>query len=246
MSALIPKVIHYCWFGGSRLPRQANRCMKSWKKFCPDYDIKLWNEENFDVKENQFCSTAYDHAAWAFVSDYVRLAVVSQYGGFYFDVDVELLRPIDPLRQHAAFVGVEQVDGRINTGLGFGAEVGNIAISQMLKQYSEITFSDTDKEKYACPLLNDDAIRSLGYAGVASSEAPAQLEGLISIYPPEYFDPISMGDRARNLLSSNSYSIHHAAYSWGTNRQKFKRKLANKIGLERADRLKTMLRKGFR
>lgn len=224
------------------MPRQALACIDTWKKYCPDYEFKLWNEDNFDINGNAFCRTAYEQGAWAFVSDYARLAVISQFGGFYFDVDVEILRSIDPLREHRAFVGIEQLDGRVNTGLGFGGEKDNKAINRMLREYDEIIYSDDDKEIMTCPLLNDDAIRSFGYAGVGLGEVPLQIDDVITVYPCEYFDPISMGENSRNLLTSNSYSIHHASYSWGTNLQRVKRIIANQIGLERTHKIKSLFR----
>lgn len=92
---MIPKVIHYCWFGCKPLPEDVKRYIKTWKKYCPDYEIKEWNESNFDVKQNQYCREAYEAKKWAFVSDYVRLKVLYDYGGVYMDTDVEVCKPLD-------------------------------------------------------------------------------------------------------------------------------------------------------
>ena len=104
---MIPKVIHYCWFGHGEKPELARKCIASWKKFCPDYEIIEWNEGNFDVKQNGYTQMCYEEKKYAFLSDYVRLLVVAEYGGIYFDTDVELLKSLDQLLDHEAFFGFE-------------------------------------------------------------------------------------------------------------------------------------------
>ena len=122
---MIPKLIHYCWFGHNPLPKDAKRCIRSWKKYCPDYVIKEWNEDNFDISQcPQYVRQAYEAKKWAFVSDYVRLKLVHDHGGVYMDTDVELLKPLDRLLSHKAYFGFEDDGLQINTGLGFGAERG--------------------------------------------------------------------------------------------------------------------------
>ena len=107
---MIPKVIHYCWFGKNELPEDAKRCIASWKKFCPDYEIIEWNETNYDVRKNKYMSDAYDEKKWAFVSDYARIDIIYNYGGIYLDTDVELLRPLDELLKDKMFCGWESRD----------------------------------------------------------------------------------------------------------------------------------------
>lgn len=120
---MIPKKIHYCWFGRNPLPELAVRCIESWKKYCPDYEIIEWNEDNYDINKISYVKEAYQARKWAFVTDYVRLDVVNQYGGIYLDTDVELLKSLDPLLKYKSFFGMEE--GKfIATGLGFGAEKG--------------------------------------------------------------------------------------------------------------------------
>ena len=118
----IPKVIHYCWFGGNPLPKSAEKCIKSWQKYCPDYEIVCWNEENFDITQNRYAKEAYEAGKWAFVSDYARLKVIFDHGGIYLDTDVELLKNIDFLLRNACFFGIQQQDNMCATGLGFGAD----------------------------------------------------------------------------------------------------------------------------
>ena len=106
----IPKTIHYCWFGGNPLPDEALRCIESWKKYCPDYEIKRWDEKNFNINICEYVLSAYREKKWAFVSDYARFWILYNYGGIYFDVDVELLKPIDSIISQGQFVGCEKVD----------------------------------------------------------------------------------------------------------------------------------------
>ena len=104
---MIPKIIHYCWFGGNPLSDDAKRYIASWKKYCPDYEIREWNESNFDINENDYCREAYEQKKWAFVTDYVRLKALYEYGGIYMDTDVEVVKPLDPLLSYDALSGYE-------------------------------------------------------------------------------------------------------------------------------------------
>ena len=121
----IPKIIHYCWFGGGPISPESRKCIESWKKYCPDYKIIEWNEQNFEISQNRYAQQAYEAKKYAFVSDYVRLAVLYEYGGIYLDTDVELVRPLDELLEHKGFIGMEHSApspyGRtllVNTGSG--------------------------------------------------------------------------------------------------------------------------------
>ena len=103
----IPKVIHYCWFGKGKLPKLAENCIASWKKYCPDYKIVCWSEENFDITQNKYAEEAYNAGKWAFVSDYVRLKVLYDEGGIYLDTDVELIKPLDKLIEETGYMGFD-------------------------------------------------------------------------------------------------------------------------------------------
>ena len=104
---MIPKIIHYCWFGGNPLPEDAQKCIASWKKYCPDYEIREWNEENFDIQSNDYVKEAYEAKKFAFVTDYVRLYALIAYGGIYMDTDVEVVKSLDAFLKHKAFSGFE-------------------------------------------------------------------------------------------------------------------------------------------
>lgn len=143
----IPKIIHYCWFGGGPISPESRKCIESWKKYCPDYKIIEWNEQNFEISQNRYAQQAYEAKKYAFVSDYVRLAVLYRYGGIYLDTDVELVRPLDELLEHKGFIGMEHSApspyGRtllVNTGSGVGAEPGCEMIGKMLAAYRNAAF----------------------------------------------------------------------------------------------------------
>ena len=139
---MIPKVIHYCWFGGAEKPASVKRCIKNWQKVCPDYEIREWTEKDFDVRINDYCREAYDAKVWGFVPDFIRLWIIYNHGGIYLDTDVELLKPIDDFLEKDAWFGYMRStnpDGttftEINTGSGFGSVAGNPFLKKLLDQY---------------------------------------------------------------------------------------------------------------
>lgn len=233
---MIPKVIHYCWFGHNPLPKEVKKCIESWRKYCPDYEIVEWNESNFDVHCHPFVESAYKAKAWAFVSDYARLKIIYENGGIYMDTDVELLKNIDFLLDHKMYVGIQQVEMLCNTGLGFGAEPHHPIVKEMLAKYNDLIYSDEISQSIACPYLNDAVIRAHGYK---NSTEVVTIDNL-TVYPPEYMDPISPGD-ANNLLSDNSFSISHYFASWTSGSNKLKRRVVNLIGQERVNKIKKIL-----
>ena len=125
----IPKVIHYCWFGKGEMPKLAKKCIKSWEKYCPGFEIICHNEDNFDLSQNRYMCEAYEAGKWAFVSDFARLKIIYDNGGIYLDTDVELIKPIDDLLEGKGFMGFDE-KGIVATGLGFGAEKGNEIIGE--------------------------------------------------------------------------------------------------------------------
>ncbi len=235
---MIPKVIHYCWFGRNPLPRDVEKCIKSWKKFCPDYEIVRWDEDNFDINCHPFVKEAYAERAWAFVSDFARLKVVLENGGLYFDTDVELLKNPDFLLSEPAFMGVEQIQGYCTTGLGFGAEKGNKVIEKMLEKYDGISLLRQSREELACPALNSSVVEELGFV---NNGVVQHLDG-ITVYPPRYFDPISLGN-TEYLLCDDSVSIHHYSASWTNTGNRLKRKFFRLIGQKNIHKLKKLLKR---
>lgn len=236
---MIPKVIHYCWFGGHDIPANLQKCIRSWKHFCPDYTIKEWNERNFDVQCHPFVYSAYKERKWAFVSDYARLKIIYDYGGIYFDTDVELLKNIDELLNYDCFMGVQQGNSLIASGLGFGAIAGHSMVQEMLVQYDEVSFSSDNVNKIACPILNNLAFEKKGYKFVNEVQ---EFEGTI-IFPPCYFDPYSVGKNAKDLFCDKTISIHHYSASWTKKSQQIKRKMVMAIGQDSAIKIKKLLRR---
>lgn len=232
---MIPKIIHYCWFGGNPYPKTVKRCIASWKKYCPDYEIKLWNESNYDVSKNAWLEQAYRAKKWAFVSDYARLDIIYHEGGIYLDTDVELLKSLDPLLEKKCYIGRENSSGQCNTGLGFGAEKYNPVLEKVLETYHHVAFSETNMADLACPKLNDPVIRS--YGTISDTEI-TELPG-ITVYPPRYFDPYGN----KNLLCDETYSIHHYTSLWTGRNYKLKRKIAICIGQDNVIRIKSCFRK---
>ena len=160
----IPKIIHYCWFGRGKLPKLAEKCIESWKKYCPQYKIVCWNEDNFDINQNKYAREAYEAGKWAFVSDYVRLKVLYDEGGIYLDTDVELIKPLDKLIEDGGFMGFDD-NGVISTGLGFACEKGNKLIEALLADYDGISFirNDGTYDLTPCPDRNTKTMQKLGF-----------------------------------------------------------------------------------
>lgn len=199
---MIPKTIHYCWFGGKQKPKLAQRCIESWKKYCPDYEIIEWNESNFDVNQNPYTKLCYQQQKWAFLSDYVRLWAVFHYGGIYFDTDVEVLRSFDSLLSHEAFYGFESSE-YIASGLGFGAVAHHATTEAMLKKYDALTDEFGNLKTVGCPTLNTEALISLGMKPNGEKQTVA---GAV-LLPVDYLNPL---EDATGIVrkTKNTLSIH--------------------------------------
>lgn len=227
---MIPKVIHYCWFGGGILPELAKKCIASWEKYCPHYQIKQWNESNYDISKNRYMHEAYMARKWGFVPDYARLDIIYEHGGFYFDTDVELIKPIDDLCNLPAFLGMEN-EGRIAAGLGFGAEPNNALILKMKEIYEDRVFINDYEflSTHADPYYQTRLLRGLGLKENCEIQT---IEGA-TIYPPEYFCPKNMLTGIEKI-TEKTYSIHHYDGSWAPSEVRdynnFKWKAFNKYG----------------
>lgn len=156
---MIPKVIHYCWFGNKQKPDIVERCINSWRTYCPDYEICEWNESNYDISKYAYAKEAYSEKYWAFVSDVARLDIILNCGGIYLDTDVELKSGLDTYLENDAFYFFE-CDRRINTGMGFGACAGHFSVDKMLEYYKNRNFLKKGlPDKTPCPMINTDALR---------------------------------------------------------------------------------------
>ena len=149
---MIPKIIHYCWFGRGEKPELAKKCIASWKKLCPDFEIREWNEDNCDYLAMPFTAEAYAAKKYAFVSDVMRLVVLEQYGGVYFDTDVEVLRDISTLLDDEGFIGFENVQF-VNSGQVMAAVPHQPVVQAMIEEYKKLHFANADGSQNAvgCP-----------------------------------------------------------------------------------------------
>jgi hypothetical protein len=206
----IPKTIHYCWFGGSPIPDQFLEYMKSWKKYCPDYEIVRWDESNYDYKKNEYMYEAYKQKKWGFVPDYARLDIINTYGGVYLDTDVELVRSIDDLLCDEAFCGFES-GGFLANGLGFGAEAGFPHIEGQMEAYGKLSFVNPDGSLNMTPgpRYQSEYFRS---KGVRLDNSLQKLDG-ITLYPSDVLAPLGFYNETPHL-TGNTYSIHHYAATW--------------------------------
>lgn len=215
---MIPKIIHCCWFGGSPKTDLAQRCIASWKRYCPDYEIREWNERNFDLDLNGYCRQAYDSQKWAFVNDVARIWALHRFGGIYMDTDVEVRRPLDPLLENEAFAGFESAE-YVGTCL-LGATAGHPLFREMLRRYASLSFLGED----GTPDLTTNVVRltcllTEKYGLLLPAETAAGKEGggvaltSLRVYPQEYFSPF---DFERRLIrpTRRTYAIHWFSGSW--------------------------------
>ena len=227
----IPKKIHYCWFGYGEKSELVKRCIASWKQFCPDYKIIEWNEQNYDVKKNEYMHQAYQAQRWGFVSDFARLDIVYQHGGIYLDTDVELVKNLDTLLEADGFFGFERPVGptdlyMVNSGQGFGACAGNAVVLKMLEAYKSRQFirQDGTIDLTTCPTYNTEVLKTLG---LQTDNTPQKICG-VRIYPAEYFCPLSWRNK-KCVITKNTYSIHHFNASWLSDREKRRRKSTRQV-----------------
>lgn len=203
---MIPKKIHYCWFGRNPLPKSAQKCIASWRKFCPDYEIIEWNESNFDVNMNEYTKMCYAEKKYAFLTDYIRLIVVQKEGGIYFDTDVEVIKSFDDLLDCDAFFGFE-TDKYIATGLGFGAIANQPILNLLIHQYDQLL--DGKHGTIGCPILNTIPLSEVGF----SLNGESQVVDNVRIYSSDYFNPLNNNTGVLDK-TENTYSVHWYSMSW--------------------------------
>ena len=218
---MIPKKIHYCWFGGNPLPEEARKCIASWKKFLPDYEIKEWNEKNFDINSNLYVKQAYEARKFAFVTDYVRLYALATEGGVYMDTDVEVLKSYDPFLHHVAFSGFEN-NNFVPTGM-MASQAGGIWVSDLLQEYKNRKFL-LENGKYDTSTNTEHITAHLLGKGLQQNNTYQDFPGLVTIYPADYFCPKDHGTGLIKL-TENSVCIHHFACSWLPHKVRFLHKL---------------------
>lgn len=228
---MTPCIIHYCWFGRNPLPPLALKCIESWKKYCPDYEIKEWNEDNFDIHCCRYVEEAYMMKKWAFVADYARFYVLYQYGGIYFDTDVEVLKPLDPILKKGAFMGCEidggQRDICVNPGLGAAVNPGLGILKEILDFYGSLRFIKADGRLNLTTVVQYTTEMLFGH-GLQNISGIQNVEG-IWIYPTEYFCPKDYAT-GKTVITDNTYTIHHFDGSWLSKKGRLLYKLRRFIG----------------
>ena len=218
---MIPKIIHYCWFGRNDLPPLAQKCIASWRKFLPDYEIREWNESNFNVNSIPYTAQAYKHKKYAFVSDYARFKILYEYGGIYFDTDVEVIKSIDDILENGSFFGLEQ-DVKDHfacaPGLGFACSPGLSLLREMLERYKNLDFVQSDgslNQKTVVEFFSEMLLAK----GLQPAPGIIEFEGAF-IYPPDYFCP-KPSEFGKTNITGNTRTIHHYAASWIGKKQRF-------------------------
>lgn len=216
---MIPKKIHYIWLGGKPLPPIFNKCLKSWKKYCPDYEIIRWDESNLNLDFCDYCRQAYDQKKFAFASDVLRFDVLYKEGGVYVDIDVEFLKPLDELLTLDSFTGFE-TSNMVAPGLIMGTQPGNKVVKDMLDIYSKMTFEYNPQNQITiCKLLSNNLIEK----GLVCNNSTQVVDGM-KIFSSEYFCPVSLSD-GKIRKTENTITIHHYQGSWVRKSDKVKQRI---------------------
>ncbi|NHM29262.1 glycosyltransferase family 32 protein [Neobacillus terrae] len=238
----IPRTIHYCWFGGKEKPWLVKKCIESWQQHLPHYEILEWNENNFNININPYMKEAYNAGKYAFVSDYVRVYALYNYGGIYLDTDVEVFKPFDDLLHHNSFWGFEQ-ENYIATST-IGAEKGNALIKEFLDSYKEKkfikedgTFNQLTNVVTITRLLEEKGLRQNGHL--------QEINEFGVFYPQTYFSPYDYIN-CQTFITDKTYTIHHFYKSWLPIRKRIKGKvkfiLSKLIGGHNIARLRRIYR----
>lgn len=206
---MIPKIIHYCWFGGQPLPELAVHCIESWKKYCPDYKIIRWDETNTNLQENDYIKEAYKIKKWAFITDYVRLKVLYEYGGIYMDTDVEVFKNLDCFLTEKAFSGFESVD-HVPTGI-MASESKHPFFKELLDYYKGRHFIKDDGSYDET--TNVITITNIAVANGLQLNDQKQTVCDMTFYPHDFFCPKDHRS-GKTFLTNNTYCIHHFNGSW--------------------------------
>ena len=225
---MIPKVIHYCWFGRGKMPELALKCIESWKKYCPDYEIKEWNEDNFDLDMYPYAREAYDNRKFAFVTDVVRLYALYTEGGIYMDTDVEVLKPLDRFLVHHAFSGFES-ENEVPTGI-MASEKGGKWAQENLAYYDNRHFVNEDGTLDTTTNVKIITNLLLPY-NIKLNNTYQDIPEMITMYPKDYFCPKDHQTREIHL-TENTHCIHHFNGSWWPKGDRFTAYLHEK-GLNR-------------
>lgn len=227
---MIPKIIHYCWFGGNPLPRSAMKCIESWRMFFPDYEIKEWNESNYDVHKIPYTHEAYEAKKYAFVSDYARFDILYRYGGIYFDTDVQVIKPMDEIVSRGPFMGREAgaylrnicecFDGdglAVAPGLGLGTSPGLDLYKELLASYENLKFLNEDGSLNLKTIVYYTSEILVKY-GLNSDNTNPQFVAGVWIYPADVFCPMDHTKGYYLKITDRTVCIHHYDSSWNNHK----------------------------
>lgn len=226
---MIPKVIHYCWFGGNAIPDNLQQCIDSWQRIMPDYEIIRWDENNYDVNKCEYIKEAYEEKKWAFVSDFARLDICYTYGGIYLDTDVEVIKSFDDLLTLDGFCGMEigkqKLPNEANVGLALGMrkglEMGRILRDDYLLRHFRM--QDGTLDLTPCPTIQTKTLIKYGL----KLNNNTQVINDFTVFPTEYFCPMNQYT-GEIKITSQTYSIHHYFGSWNSPADQRRRELRMK------------------
>ena len=262
---MIPKVIHYCWFGRNPLPKTALKCIESWKKFFPDYEIKEWNEDNFDVNSIPYTREAYQARKYAFVSDYARFWILYHHGGIYFDTDVQVIKPMDEIIARGPFMGreagayISQITDSelakgmnaglgVAPGLGLGATAGLGLYKEFLDVYACYQFRLPDGSLNMKTIVSYTTEILLKHGLNSNNDEPQEVAG-VWIYPADVFCPMDHTQANKVTITDRTVSIHLYDCSWldhdslSFKLHLLKNWLARRLGVKHVERLSNVIRK---
>lgn len=215
---MIPKIVHYIWFGGNPYPPKVQHCIKSWKTHLPDYKFILWNENTFDVKTCKFTQQAFENKKWAFVSDYVRIYALYNYGGWYLDTDVEIIRPLNPFENKRIVLGVDE-NGALTALMG--SEKGHSFWKTLLDKYNGMHFI-LKNGKFNMTVNNIYIQAELSKYGYQVKNDYQELKDGIFVYPDDYFH-VAWLERGKIHFTNNTYAIHWHTLLWTSKRSHYLR-----------------------
>lgn len=230
---MIPKIIHYCWFGRGEMPELALRCIESWHRFLPDYDYKLWNEDNFDINCNAYVKEAYEAKKYAFVTDYVRLYALYTEGGIYMDTDVEVLKPYDDLLDLPGFTGYEGSKHLPPVTGTMASEPRNEWVKEQLAAYDDIHFLKEDGSLDTMP--NTARISQIMKEGGFVQDGKKRVYKDMYIFPVEYFCPRQTTGEV--FITDKTYCDHHFMGSWSKGKKNWKYFLLQLVGEKNKTRI---------
>lgn len=212
---MIPKTINYFWFGYGKKDKIFYKCLKSWKKYLPDFEIIEWNEKNFDINCNNYVKEAYENKKWAFISDYARLKILYEYGGIYFDTDVEIIKKFPNSILETGYFAKER-DDYISTGLGFAVYPHNKAIKVMMNDYENINFINGTMDLTPCPVRNTESLIKAGYI-IDKNCFPLDE---VPVFDRNYFCGRDVYNAGASIVSDKTITVHHYNASWQTPKMK--------------------------